>query len=233
MKKKVLITGASSGIGLAITSHLLSLSEYEVLGIARDFSKTNLSSNPDFSPYELDLQKIDHLPEKLSSIAKKHSDIKSLILCAGIGIFKNLEQLSFLQIKNLLELNLLSNIYICKAFISSLKKQEKANIVFIGSTAGITGKKEGSIYCASKFALRGFAQALREESASSNVRISIIQPGMVNTPFYNNLHFGPKEGAFHSIPLEDIISAVMTVLNGSAVFDEIIITPQKKSLSFK
>lgn len=231
---KVLISGASSGIGLSISKKLLSKSSYEIVAISRDFSKVDISSDL-FHKYEIDLSKIESLPQKLQSILKDHEDINTLILSAGQGIFGKIEELSFLDIKYLMDLNFLSSSYIVKTFLPSLKKKDNANIIFLGSTAAIQGQKEGTIYCSSKFAIRGFAQALREECSSSNVRVSIIQPGMVRTPFYDNLHFEPKTGPLHALQAEDIseIIELMLSLDPRVSLDEIIISPQKKSISFK
>jgi 3-hydroxy acid dehydrogenase / malonic semialdehyde reductase len=157
-----------------------------------------------------------------------------LILSAGSGYFGKLEELSYAKIASSVDLNLLSNIYITKTFLPHLKKAKRANIIFIGSSAALQGKKEGSIYCACKFAMRGFFQALREECASSNVRVSIIQPDLVSTPFYDKLHFKPKEGRMHSLAPEDIANVVELILSldSHVVLDEILLSPLKRALEF-
>ena len=131
-----------------------------------------------------------------------------------------------------MDINFLSCVYICKIFLPLLKKQAKANVIFIGSTAGLKGKKQGSIYCASKFAIRGFAQALREESPAS-LKISTIQPDMVRTPFYDNLHFHPKEGDSYAINPMEIARTTKLILESDAVFDEIVLSPPKKAITRK
>jgi 3-hydroxy acid dehydrogenase / malonic semialdehyde reductase len=231
---KVLITGGSSGIGLAIAKKLL-LEKNQVVAIARDFSKSNLEKEEGFFPFQIDLSKIDLLKDKLSPILKEHGDISSLILSAGSGAFGKLEELSFEEIKYTLNLNFLANVYLVKTFLPNLKKLEKATILFIGSSAALEGQKEGTIYCGSKFALRGFAQALRDECAKTNVKISIIQPSYVRTPFYDKLHFEPKNEKGHFLEAEDIAKMAYLILESesSMVLDEIILSPQKSSITFK
>lgn len=233
--KKVLITGASSGIGLAIANKLLEKKDLQIIGIARDFSKTSLLKEERFHPYEIDLSQIDSLPDKMKTLLKKHPEIDSLVLCAGAGVFGKIEQISFSDIKSLIELNFLSVAYIVKAFLPFLKQKETANIIFIGSTAAINGRKEGSIYCSSKFALRGFAQALKEECSSTNVKTAIIHPDMVNTSFYKDLHFEPQKGPLYSLEAEDIAEIVQLILDlkSRVLLDEIILSPKKKCLNFK
>ena len=65
-----------------------------------------------------------------------------------------------------------------------MKKIGKGDVIFIGSEAALNGSRKGTIYCASKFALRGFAQALRDECSKSSIRVTIINPGMVKTGFF-------------------------------------------------
>jgi 3-hydroxy acid dehydrogenase / malonic semialdehyde reductase len=219
--RKVLITGASSGIGKATTQLLLD-KRHEVWGISRSIK----SHHPHFHAHSIDLADLDTLPEKLSPFL----GVDTLICNVGKGHFGNLEELSFQDIRYLLDLNFLSHVYLIKQLLPHLKKKGHADIIFIGSQAGLKGQRKGSIYCASKFALRGFAQSLREECSNSNVRISIIQPGMVRTPFYENLNFQPGNNDSHAIAPEDIAQMILTILTmrKETVLDEIILTPKQK-----
>ena len=89
------------------------------------------------------------------------------------------------------------------------------------------GTRQGSIYCASKFAIRGFSQALREECGKSNVRVTLINPGAVRTPFFDELHFEPGAAQENAIEPEDIAEVLLTVLQArpGTVFDEINLSP--------
>ena len=122
-----------------------------------------------------------------------------------------------------------------RQFLPALKKADGGNIIFIGSDAALSGGRKGAVYCASKFALRGFAQALREECARSEVAVSIIQPGMVKTPFYDELGFEPGPDPMNHIMPEDVADAIMMILamRAGTVVDELVLTPQKKVIRFK
>ena len=225
--KLVVLTGASSGIGLAMANTLLE-EGYSVLGIAKDFTKTKLV-HANFSSRSLDLADIDALPDAISVIIKEiDQPIKALVNNAGIGKMKFLEQLSVKDIRLVMDINFLSHAIVTKAFLPILKKQQQqADIIFTGSEAALKGARQGSIYCASKFAIRGFAQALREECARSNVRVTLINPGAVRTPFFDDLHFAPGAAQENAIEPEDIARVLITVLQARAgtVFDEINLSP--------
>lgn len=228
-----LVTGASKGIGKAICKKLLA-DGYHVIGIARSFSEQEIQ-DPHFDTVCLDLSDIKALPRALKELAIRYPNISALICNAGRGQFKHLEEFSYEQIRSLVDLNFLSHVYITKAFLPLLKKQKRSDLIFIGSEAALAGKRQGSIYCASKFALRGFVQALRDECAPTPVRICLINPGMVQTSFFQDLNFEPgTESTEHLLP-EDIAETVSMVLEAreGAVFDEINVSPHKKHICFK
>lgn len=228
----VIVTGASKGIGKAICDKLLR-ENYHVVGIARSFHHFQPQLN--FEAITLDLSDIAKLPEALNELRTRFPKIRALICNAGRGQFKHLEEFSYDQIRSLMDLNFLSHVYLTKAFLPTLKKQQLSDLIIIGSEASLSGKRQGSIYCASKFALRGFAQALRDECSTSPVRVCLINPGMVQSSFFESLSFQPgSEGTEHLLP-EDIAEAAYSVLQAreGAIFDEINVSPHKKHIHFK
>jgi 3-hydroxy acid dehydrogenase/malonic semialdehyde reductase len=228
-QKLVVVTGASSGIGLALVKALLA-EGYAVLGIAKSFEKAGLN-HPNFSGRSINLADLDALPEAMSLLLNEiDRPIKALINNAGIGRMGFLEQLSVKDIRLVMDTNLTSQVIVTKTFLPLLKKQGEGDILFMGSEAALKGARQGSIYCASKFALRGFSQALREECGKSGVRITLINPGAVRTPFFEKLQFEPGLAAENAIEPEDIASAVSMVLaaRSGTVFDEITLSPRNQ-----
>lgn len=226
--KCYLVTGASSGIGLAVSQKLLELG-HKVIGIARDFSKTG-DLGDKFISVNMDLSKLDELPDKLNALLSEHSKINGVILNAGQGRFGSLEEFSFRQIDDLISLNLTSNLYLLKVLLPALKKQQAADIVLIGSEAALAGGKYGSVYCASKFAIRGLAQSIRQECNKQNVRVSLINPGPVDTPFFNDLNFAPEQGSQYAISSENIADTILHVLSlpADVVLEEVNVQPMKR-----
>ena len=230
--RTALVTGASSGIGDAITRQLLG-NGYRVIGIARDFGKSAIEHER-FLPLSVDLSQLDALPDRLEQLSREEPHIDTVICCAGSGRFGSLEEFSYAQISAMLDLNLTSQIDLVRALLPAMKRQAAGDIVFIGSEAAVSGGKRGAVYSAAKFGLRGLAQSLRQECASNGVRVSLINPGMVKTAFFDELDFKPGEDADNYILPQDVASAVFTVLQTRAgtVFDEINLSPQKKVVRF-
>ncbi len=231
MLRKILITGSSSGIGEALTQKCLSLG-YHVIGMSRTAPSM---SHPHYEHIEADFSKPKRIQPLLKTLLKKHSDISALICNAGMGLFEHLEELSEQQIEEILHVNFLSHTFIIRKILPTLKKQDHSNLLFMGSEAALKGAKKGTIYAASKFALRGLAQSLRAECASSSVHVSIIQPGMTMTPFFDELHFCHGQEEDEKILSEDIVSCVLLILNmrPGTVIDEIVLSPKKHVIRFQ
>ena len=192
MKDKcVLVTGSSSGIGYEITSNLLDLGA-KVIGIARNHDKSNLE-NKNYITYNCDVSIHDKLEILLKQILKNHPQINCLISNAGYGNFGPLENYSTLQINKFLSTNLTSHLVITKHLLPHFKRNKMGDIIFIGSEAGLSGAKNGSLYCTAKFGLKGFSEALSKDVANKNIRVTIINPGMVRTDFFENLNFEPGD----------------------------------------
>ena len=233
VKRTALVTGASSGIGRAIAQLLLQQG-HQVLGTSRDCSQFgHVMAN--FTPVQLDLGAPESLPDSMRALERQFPALDTVIFNAGVGQFGSLEEFSYPQIERLMTVNFTSQVYITKALLPHLKRKGYGDLIYIGSEAALKGSRKGTIYCASKFALRGFTQALREECSQSQVRVCLINPGMVQTPFFDNLSFMPGENDNQHLLPEDVAEAVSLVLasRSAAVFDEINLNPLNKVVKFK
>jgi NADP-dependent 3-hydroxy acid dehydrogenase YdfG len=233
LKRTVLVTGASSGIGRAIAKLLLQQG-HTVIGVSRD-SRKFVRAMANFTPVQLDLGKLDELPEKIRQLQHTFPELDAVIFSAGMGRFGSLEEFSCPQIEALMDINFTSPVFLTKAVLPGLKRKANSDLIYIGSEAGLKGGRKGAVYCASKFALRGFTQALREECANSNVRVCLINPGMVKTAFFENLTFAPGDHESNAILPEDVAAAVSYILASrpQIVIDEINLSPLNKVVKFK
>jgi len=232
-ERSILVTGASRGIGEAVARRLLDLGA-AVTGCGRDFSAWEQTPER-FSPTRLDLSQIDDLPPALAAIGRAQPRLDGLVCNAGSGRFGALEEFSFRQIAQSIELNLVQHMFVVKALLPLLKHNAPADIVFLGSESARAGGPKGSLYCAAKFGLRGFAQALRKDCAAARVRVCLINPGMVNTGFFSTLDFRPGRDEDNFLRPSDIAEAVAMVLAAppGTVFDEINLSPLKKVIDFR
>ena len=234
MKDKcVLVTGSSSGIGYEITLKLLGLGA-KVIGIARNHDRSKIE-NKNYTTYKGDVSAHQKLEILMKQILKKHPQINCFISNAGFGDFGPLENFSTLQIKNFIATNLTSHIVMTKLLLPHFKRIKIGDIIFIGSEAGLLGTKNGSLYCTAKFGLRGFSEALSKDVANKNIRVSIINPGMIRTNFFENLNFEPGNDEENTINIKDVSSTVAYILDLSrnTIVDEINLSPLKKAIKFK
>ena len=233
VKRTLLVTGASSGIGRAIANRLLKQG-HTVIGTSRDCSQFK-TSHLNFHPIEIDFSQLDLVVNVLKKLEKDYPLLDGVIFSAGYGKFGSIEQFSYAQIEQMMTVNFTSQAFITRALIPGLKRKAHSNLIYIGSEAALKGSRKGTVYCASKFALRGFTQALREECGSSSVRVSLINPGMVNTNFFTSLSFQPGDDETHALLAEDIAETVSYILDSSnnLVIDEINLNPANKVIKFK
>jgi len=231
--RTILVTGASSGIGKVTTEKLLQQG-HKVIGVSRNINRLSHDSDRFFG-VEIDLSDLKKLPEQIKALEKHHSEIDAVIFSAGMGQFGSLEEFSYYQIELLLATNFTGQVFLAKGLISGLKQKSHSNLIFIGSEAALKGARKGTVYCASKFALRGFTQALREECSKNNVMVSLINPGMVKTTFFKPLSFEPGDASNQHLLAKDVADAVCYILNArpGIVIDEINLNPANKVVKTK
>jgi len=233
VNRTVLVTGASSGIGRAIAKQLLHLG-HQVIGVSRQASKFS-QSVAGFHPWQWDFSDLAAIPQQAQALQSQFPDLDTVIFSAGKGQFGSLEEFSYQQMADLLTVNFTSQAMLTRALLPALKRKPHSDLIYIGSEAALKGSRKGAMYCASKFALRGFTQALREECASSQVRVCLINPGMVKTEFFDRLTFAPGDDASNYLIADDVADAVAYVLASrpQMLIDEINLNPLNKVVKFK
>ncbi len=233
MKKKILITGCSSGIGKATTTLLLQ-EGFSVVGISRKSQDLPFASHVDFHHFSIDLSHLDDLACHVKKIQEAHPKIDGLICNAARGYFGHLEELCPSKIRQIVDLNFTSPVFLSRQFLPLFKKNRCGEIIFIGSEAAQKEQKQNSIYGSTKAAIRSFAKSLREECRSSGVKVHLISPGVVRSSFYDELHFSPALADEAALLPSDIAKIILLILHlePRVVFDEICLSPLKKELCF-
>jgi NAD(P)-dependent dehydrogenase (short-subunit alcohol dehydrogenase family) len=188
MKKTVLITGSSSGIGKSILEHLIS----------KGFSVYGTSRNPQPGNQLWDLLAVDVTkPGTIQSAVEKIMNLEGridvLICNAGMGIGGSIECTPEEDAKLQMETNFQGTANTIRAVLPVMRKQRGGTIILMGSIGGLTGLPYQGYYSASKFALEGLAEALRMELLPSNIHVVIINPGDFRTNFTANRRVSTME----------------------------------------
>ena len=233
MPRIAVVTGSSSGIGRATATRFLEAG-FTVIGLARHHDK-NAMRHDHYHPRVVDLSNIEKLDKIAVDISKDYPKISVLVCNAGFGDFRHLENFSYMQIQEFLNVNLISHIVLCRHMVSSMKKLGRGDIVIVGSEAALIGKRKATLYSSAKFGMRGFAQSLRDEVGSSGLRVCIINPGMVRSSFFDNLNFKPGNSPENAIEPDDIAKAIVETIAArkGTVIDEINLSPASKVIDFK
>lgn len=184
--RKMLLTGATGGIGSA-TAILLSKEGARLLLVGRDQNKlTYLIKQLEGNHHTYVVADLltQTGRQALTNAASQHQ-ADTLINCMGTNSLACLAGMQDDEIENIIATNLLAPMAICKNLLPILLTQKNAVIMNIGSILGSIGYAGSSVYCASKFGLRGFTEALRRELANQSVRVIYFAPRATNTELNN------------------------------------------------
>jgi len=182
--RNVIVTGASRGLGLAISRRLAS-DGFRVIGIARSLSPalSELIAKSDgaISFHAFDLAEVNRLAEMIKAVRADVGPIYGLVNNAGIGTSGLLTLLSQDKIEALIRLNTLSPILLTKAAARSMIAHGSGRIVNISSIVATTGFNALSVYSATKASLLGFTGSLARELGPAGVTVNAVAPGFIGT----------------------------------------------------
>lgn len=229
------VTGASSGIGKAITISLANEGASLYL-IGRDMNKLNqlsesLSRKVEVRVFKADLSRDEDIGNLALELLKNLDSLDILIHSAGYFAMGNFEDLSVDDFDILYRVNVRAPFLITKNLLPLIKKS-KGQIVFINSSAGLQAKAKVSQYAASKHALKAIADSLREEVNPDGIRVISIYPGRTATPMQKEVH--RIEGKAYKPDLlmqpEDVAETMVNALRlpRTAEVTDILIRPMKK-----
>ena len=187
---RVVLTGASGGIGRTMARALMQ-SGAAVMLVGRSMPaltalRHELDPTAQLAPERLQCHAADLCdPHALASLctAAQAWGVNVLIHNAGAPSFGRLESLAPDALQQMLHTNLLAPMLLTQALLPHLRKLARAQVICIGSALGRLGLPGYSVYCASKFGLRGFAEALRRELGDSPVRVQYLGPRSTRTDF--------------------------------------------------
>tara|TARA_B100000809_G_C15127008_1_gene526702 strand:+ start:1461 stop:2165 length:705 start_codon:yes stop_codon:yes gene_type:complete len=180
----ILITGGSSGIGKETAKQLIALGA-KVLITGRDEEKLNkVAQEIGAIPLLFDISDLKSIPAKSrEAFILLEGRIDTLINNAGIGVFPRLGEITIENLESVYRTNVFGLTMLTQEIIKPLITQGYGNIINIGSTAALKGFDRGSVYAASKFAVRGLTQSWQSELRKYNIRVTLVNPSEVTTAF--------------------------------------------------
>ncbi|MFP2932926.1 SDR family oxidoreductase [Pyxidicoccus sp. 3LG] len=228
----VLITGVSSGIGKAC-AELLSARGHRVYGTRRQPDATTPQG---YQLLELDVTKDDSVQRAVEAVLAREGHIDVVVNNAGSALAGALEDTSVEEARRQLDTNLLGVLRVCKAVLPSMRARKAGLIINISSLGGVVGLPFQSLYSASKFALEGLTESLRQEVAPFGIEATLVQPGDVRTRLTDNRVRAQRSGegsAYRErfetalriieseeqagVPPEDVARKVLELMEGGAV----------------
>ena len=225
--KTVVLTGASSGIGLA-TGLQLAKEGYEIYGIGRTFD-TTYPFPENFHCYSCDITDHTALLSTLNKIRESlgvpSPDI--LIHSAGVGYYGLQETISDEDIRSLVRTNLEAPMILTSHLLPFMKQRKSGHIIFLSSVTARKSNTYGCAYGATKSALLSFANSLFDEVRKNGIKVTTLLPDMTKTNLYRNADFTADETA--CLVAEDIADTISYVLSASEHLNitELTIQPQK------
>lgn len=177
-----LVTGATSGIGMAIAIEL-SRRGYKVYGTGRNPSQSCQTNEYGIVFLSMDVLSETSVSEAVDHILGKEQKLDVLIACAGMGIAGSVEDTPVSAADLQLRTNFLGTVQVVKSCLPIMRQQKQGKIVIIGSLAGRIGMPYQAFYSSSKFALEGLTESLRHELKPFGIDVCIVEPGDFNTGF--------------------------------------------------
>ncbi len=184
--KVVVITGAAGGIGSALARAFadrgatLALADLDGEGL--DARRRDAPALASATTHALDVREPEAWARVRREILEAHGRVDVLVNNAGVTTFGDFASLDDVEIERVIAINFRGVVYGCRCFAADLRARPEAHIVNLSSEAGLAGMPWQSIYCATKFAVRGFSSSLRAELAGVGIGVTCVLPGATATP---------------------------------------------------
>ena len=203
MNKKIFITGASGGIGSAITNKFINKGYTLILTSSSDDKISQLKKiyGDDHYYYKIDLSDADSLQSCLNQISVEHKDITIIVNNAGKTHDSLIFRMKSNQWSDVIQTNLNSNYQIIKSLLPNMLTNKYGKIIGISSIVGLTGNPGQANYVASKAGLVGLYKSIALEVAKRNINVNTISPGFISTSMTNKLSDEQKKNYLSRIPM--------------------------------
>ena len=222
MKKTILITGASSGIGRASAKLFLQNGWNVIATMRKPEDETELIKSDDVLVTRIDVTDLKSIENAVAIGIQKFGRIDALLNNAGYGAYGPLEATPFEKITRQFDTNVIGLLNTTKAVIPHFREQRRGIIINISSMGGKITFPLGALYHGTKFAVEGISEALSFEMGAIGVKVKIIEPGMVATDFAGrSFDFSNDESLLDYQPL------IRKVFEGFSASQELASTPEQ------
>ena len=192
MRKTLLITGASSGVGLSLARYLSD--RYEVIAVARRLGRMQeaLGRQPRVTLRQTDLSRSEEVKELMEWLKQKFEYIPYVINNAGINVKGPIDALDFRQLTSSLMVNALTPFAVLRGLLPGMKAHNFGRVINVTSGAPLNCFPEYGAYSASKGALNALTVTCAKECLAFNIRINLMSPGPVRTEMAPNAQMDPS-----------------------------------------
>ena len=223
--KKILVTGATGGIGGAIIKKFLSLNA-SVLGTGTNLERLNLLKNefPSLLTEQFDISKHEKIEEFIEKVFSSLGGLDILVNNAGITKDNLSLRMKSEEWQKVIDINLTSTFYLCKSAIKKMLKNKFGRIVNVTSIVGHTGNVGQGNYSASKAGVVAMSKSLAIEYAKKNITINCVSPGFIKTNMTDNISEKFKSELISRIPMnrlgtgEDISNTIAFLSSESSSY---------------
>ncbi len=203
--RTVLITGTSSGFGL-LAAVTLSKRGWTVLATMRDLDRRAALDDAaacDGGPGKIVVMQLDvtdpvTMPERIASLlAASGGHLDAVVHNAGVAAAAAFEDLPADQLHRVMNTNFFGPLELTRLLLPRFRDQRSGRIVFVSSDSAFAGEPTNAIYCASKFAIEGFAESLAYEVSPFGIGVVLVEPGPYRTPIWGRSpHYRPADTAY-------------------------------------
>jgi len=212
--KIVVITGASSGLGETTALHLSKQGAKTIL-VARSYKELEnvklkimkITQNPPLI-IKCDISLEHEVSNMIKTIQEHYTHVDVLINNAGIGKYIPSEEMTNKEMQTHFEVNFFGTFYCTKAILPLIKNQTEGYILNIASLFSLISFADVSVYAATKFALAGFTKGLRQELKKYNIKVGLLMPSSINTPFQKKKMGNRKSPNFMMLEPENVANKI-------------------------
>ncbi len=218
----VLVTGASSGIGAAVcrvwadagaTVALVARRAEQLADVAAGLAPGRHATFP------CDIRDPAAIEATLAAVRDRLGDVDVLVNNAGIGRYLPFVDTDAEETAAILETNLHAALHFARALLPGMLARGRGHVVNVASIAGRIGSRNHAVYCASKFALAGFSESLVYELAGTGVGVTLVNPGIIATPFFDHVSFArfPARARTRAIAPDVVAAAIVRAVRRGRV----------------